>query len=400
MPICGLDVGKREVTACVLSSIPENLKRSANRAKVVKIEANQEGIDQLLSMADEFAIEPTGDYGRIFVNCIRNAGKTCLIVPAIRVRYYRKHHDCFNKNDRLDAFFVAAYALAKRSDPYAFYWPHAETLREKFLEHMGLTKMCTAKNNRLWQMLSYRWPEACVSKGGKRPVQTRDFLDPSPPALWRFIAGEPVFNYPSRSASLNSTIGSGLDDLTKAIASQVCDLEREMYAIELVVIDALMKESEFTPYHAVFDEFGFGPLVRAAILTRVYPIQRFLGEDSKPIIEYVYSPNSTRSDKLTKRRVSEAHFKLALGMGTYREDSGQKRKEKKTGCGYARRALFLHVRTRIMLTIGASVNSRKEYLQKHARYYANLDKKIPSTKRVMMACSLISRDLFKALSQL
>ncbi|MGP1383267.1 MAG: IS110 family transposase [Thainema sp.] len=394
--ICGLDVGKTSVSMCLLDEVPNDLKRFAQRHKTESIQIDRSGIDYLLSLdADCYALEPTGRYSRPWIDQLRGANKIVRLIPTHRIGKYRGYKGLNNKSDRYDPVCIAAYTLENFSDESAFIDLYAEDLREMLLSRHSLSRLCTSTTNRLWAQLATEWPEVCRTASGRKPQNPRWYLYPDPPNLWRFIAGEDVRGQKVRSQKLSESIGTGLSDATTWLASQVCDLHRQMYRQELV-IDEMLNADRFRLYQEVFDDFGFSPKIRAVLLSRIFPFEKFLGSDGKPIVEYVYSDSSRRKNKKTKRRRSEAAFKLSLGMGMVQSQSGNKSEWTAGGASYARTALWQHVK--VLVVVQSSRLTDQKYLAAHRAYYRQLDKKLPGNKRVMMTASRVSRDLFKALS--
>lgn len=394
--ICGLDVGKTSVSVCLLDEVPQDLKRFAQRHRTESVQLDRHGVEYLLSLdADCYALEPTGRYSRPWLEHLRSADKVVRLIPTHRIGRYREYKGLMNKSDRYDPICIAAYALENFSDESAFIDMYAEDLRELMLSRHSLSRLCTSTTNRLWAQLATEWPEVCTTKKGKKPQHKRDFLVTDPPGLWRFIAGEKTRYEKMRSQKLSESIGTGLSDTSTWLASQVCDLHRQMYQQE-IEIDQLLNADRFRRYHDVFDDFDFSPKIRAALLCRVFPFEKFLDSDGKPIVEYVYSEGSRRKNRMTKRRRSEAAFKLSLGLGMVQKQSGGKTEWVAGGAAYARTAFWQHVKTAVVMKAN-SLDGGK-YLLSHRAYYRQLDKKLPGNRRAMMTASRISRDLFKALS--
>lgn len=391
MRVVGIEVAKTSVICCVLTqeTASNNPAKAARTYKPQKLTVSQESLDALAGLGDLFVIEPTGTYSRIWYEFLRKSGKDVRKVSPQRVTHLRRYFGVETKSDRYDAYFLALYGLNNADDRYAFLEPHAEELRELILQHHMLSKATTTNVNRLWRTLAYEWPEACVSRTGKKPYIGRRFGEARPPALLRFIAGEKVQGVARRQAALQASVGDGLSAASCLWARQACDLERQQYDIEQQ-ISALLQLPEFESYHSVFDEFGFGPMTRSVLLSRIFPFQRFLDEQRQPIIEWVKGEAGRRS----RRHRSLGKFRLSLGMGTVVKQSGNSRSEVPGGPAYARSALFQHVKVKIVMkTVGVT----GRYLAAHTLYYSNLDPAIPHRLAVLKTASKITKDLFKAL---
>ena len=257
------------------------------------------------------------------------------------------------------------------------------------MHHQMMSKATTANVNRLWRSLSYEWPEVCLTKKGSKPNIGCGFDNPAPAPMLRFIAGEKVRGMATRLASLNNTVGTGLSDLTRLWALQVCDLERQQYGIEQQILQ-MLQLPEFEAYHKIFDSFDFGPMTRAVVLSRIYPFDRFLRPDGRPIVEWVWT-NKGRS----RRHRSLGKFRLSLGLGTVIQQSGDSKKEKAGGPAYARAALFCHVKTKVVMTSGYNGSAR--FRASHCRFYSELSPDVPHRLAVLKTASKITKDLFNAL---
>lgn len=391
--IVGIEVGKTSIVCCCLETgaLPQDYGQFARSYTPQTLLPNISGVQTLLELGDVFIIEPTGDYSKIWIDLLKANSQRVLRVNPKRVKALKEYHGIMSKTDRYDGAFLALYGAENLDNPTAFLSDYAEDLREALLQHTFLSRMTGNHQRRLWQLLSREWPEVCRSRGGGKPRQVREYLEPAPPGLWRFIAGEGYQQAATRQRSLDESIGCGLSELSRTLAAQVCELERKQYAME-ERIQALIAAADFVPYHAVFDRFGFGPLTRASILSRVYPFQQFMGPDGRPIKLRV---PSTKGGHLHRRNKSLGAFRLSLGNGTKTYQSGQLQTEKAAGPKYARVSLFLHVRSQVVLR-GNAPGQAPKYLQKHRDFYQALPA-MPHTKAVSKVISLVVKDLYREL---
>lgn len=391
MKVIGIEVAKASVLCCVLDHIPENPAKYAKTYKAESFRPCREDLTALASKGDLFIMEPTGAYSRVWFEYLTNAGKDVRKVSPKRISHTRRHYGIESKTDRYDAFFIALYGQLYHNKPAEFLVEHAEILRELVLTHHSLSKASSQNASRIWRSLSYEWPEACTTKTGKKPFQSRPFLRADPPGMFRFIAGQPVRGEAKRRAELRQTIGSGLSDLTRLYARHLCELERTQYEIEQQ-ISALLECSEFAAYNAVFDSFDFGAMTRAVLLSRIFPVERFLGDDGRPVIEHVRTDNGR-----SKRYVSLGSFKLSLGMGTVFKQSGTSSEETPGGAAYARSALFSHCKMKIVISPPTDLTAARRF--EHRQYYEQIAPGMPHHKAVMKLAAKISKDLFRDLSQ-
>lgn len=393
--IIGVEVAKTSVVCCKLDDglpIPSDPAQFAHSYIPIPILANSDGLKQLLGLGDHYVIEPTGDYSRIWIDTLKANGKTVLRVNPKRVKALKDYNGIASKTDRYDAAFLAIYGALNAGNPSAFLSDYAEELREATAHHQFLSRMASNLQRRLWQLLSHEWPEVCRTASGKKPQQNREWLCPHPPSLWRFIAGQPTNAAKRRQASLDASIGSGLSGLSKTLATQICDLERQQFPLEERIV-AILATSEFAAYHTVFDRFGFGEMTRAVLLSRIYPFERFLDPNGKARREK--RPSSKVEGRYHRRDRSLGAFRLALGMGTQVYQSGQLDKRRAAGSKTARTALYLHVGTKVCMH-GARGLSQPPKLRSHAEYYNGLGE-MPHKQAVMKVAARITKDLYRDL---
>lgn len=391
--IVGVEVAKASIVCCCLSTqqLPQDYGQFARSYTPVTLLPNLSGLQTLLELGDIYVIEPTGDYSKIWIDSLRANDKKVLRVNPKRVKALKEYHGIMSKTDRYDGAFLALYGAENLQRPTAFLSDYAEDLREAVLQHNFLSRMAGNHQRRLWQLLSREWPEACRGRHGRKPSQSRKWLAPEPPGLIRFIAGEDYHQSRSRQASLDATIGSGLSELSGTLAAQICELERKQYPLEVQIAELTQAEC-FRPYHDVFDLFGFGELTRACLLSRIYPFAQFLGADGKPI---KVKARSTKSDRSHRRNKSLGAFRLALGNGTKVYQSGQKQVEKAAGPKYARTALYLHIKAKVIMHSGRNIAAPK-YVQTHRDLYQGLPP-MPHNKAVSKVISRCVKDLYREL---
>ncbi|NJL49753.1 MAG: IS110 family transposase [Leptolyngbyaceae cyanobacterium SM2_5_2] len=393
MPIIvGIEVAKASILCCLIdiTNIPTNASEFARTYTPIPLLSDSAGMQKLLELGDSYVIEPTGDYSKIWIDALKANQKTVLRVNSKRVKALKEYHGIASKSDRYDAAFLALYGAVNLNNSQAFLSDYAEDLRTVVLHHQFLSRMTGNHQRRLWQLLSHEWPEVCRSKTGTKPQQNRRWLEADPPALWRYIAGEPIRNWRLRDRQLGQSIGSGLSDLSRALAAQVCELERKQYPYE-ERISALLAASEFKPYMEVLERFGMAELTRAAVLSRIYPFSQFLSEDGSEVVVRV--PSVKTEGRYHRRNKSLGAFRLALGNATKLYQSGQVREERAAGSKLARCSLFLHVKSKIVI-LGDRPNLATPRLKQHIDYYQSLDQ-VPHNLAVMKTVSRIVKDLYR-----
>lgn len=346
--LVGLDCGKGNVYACTLAQIPRDLRGFATSKEYVPqvFRANHQDLAALLRLAQTYVIEPTGSYSRIFIEYLRKHGKTVLLVSDRRINAFRICHGLFNKNDAPDALAIAAYGLSNLGVPSAFISYSDSELRSAYNQYCSVSRASQWTQGNLGQRLCYEVPEWVKVYDGSR----RKWLQAECPALWRFIATGECYNKARRETDLKATCGQGLSPESIEMARRLLAWHADEYQAELRLSQAL-KAPEYAPYHPIFDEFGMGPVTRAALLTVIHPFERFLNAEGKQDIDYVRaSERSRRKSKITKRNRSLARFKLYCGLGRVEQKSGkQQGKEIKGGSARIRAAWYSHVSTAVIL---------------------------------------------------
>jgi Transposase len=345
MRVVGLDVCRGSIVCCLMTELPQDCLGffRANRRKIIKLESNREGVNELLAFKPDIAIlEPTGvHYSRLWADVLIKAGVEVRWIGHAQLKYERLTLRMPNKNDAADACVMAYYGHRHLSEPEYFltFDIHgtAATIRMLGLQLAHLSKCGTMIVNRLRQSLAHEWPEMAQYSSKTKG----DFVPP----LWRFIAGETIAKHTAtryKNALLNSC-GLGLTEFSKEHAKALLNLENRQIKIEKAMC-SLVYLPEFKTYNEVFDEFGFGLRTRAMVLSHIYPLENYLSKEGKELTEYV---PSTGKRKYSKRWRSLAAFKLSCGYGLIEDSSGDETHWKPGGSSIVRKAIWLWIFTRI-----------------------------------------------------
>jgi hypothetical protein len=361
--VAGCDCGKDSIYVCLLSELPSDLKRFA-RTYVPKVfRATKEDIDELLKLeVDLFVIEPTGSYSYIWRNLFEVNNKPYRLVSSRRVRHFCEYQGLTNKADRADAAGIAAYGLKNYSNTDAFLRADRSEIRRLYLKVRSIANQKPVFRNQLGQILIYQAPEMVSAHEGTQ----RAWLAPEAPALWRYIAKEPLEDLTGRriftrwNNTLKNGVGSGLATDSAYIASILCKLERVEYQLERELQDEIEKP-EYKPYLKIFDLFELSPLIQAGLLARIFPFEDFL-ENGKPFREYIRGEKTERASGMTKRDRSEGAFKLSLGMGEQQIESGKMSRRKPGGSKESRKLVWFYVKTKIVMS--RSVKGHRPFKEK------------------------------------
>lgn len=189
--------------------------------------------------------------------------------------------------------------------------------------------------NRLRQDLAWQFPEVALVRS------RRSSLGENLPLLWAWLAGEKKSVKYDRL--LARCVGLGITDTVKLHAQRICHLQREEIAIERELVK-LLEVAEFLPYRKVFAQFGFGLRLQSVLISQLYPLENYLGNDGLPEI---ITRRGRKSGKPTKRYLSERRFMRSLGVAPGKEASGDQELDRVGGSDLCRIALWQWVFTRI-----------------------------------------------------
>jgi len=338
--VAGCDCGKNTLSVCVLNEPPTDLKALSRRYRPIKIEATRTGLDELLSLnADLYVLEPTGNYSRLWVESLKQAGKTVKLVNPSRVKFLMRMNGITNKSDRIDAVAIAAYGMLNQHSETAFLSLQQMEIKELLLDRDKLIRSAVRASNQIGNRLTHECPELVTNWEGS----TKGWGE-LPKGVKLTVAGIATTTQEDRYANkrqaiISNSIGSGLSQFTTDLGQQLHSLETRAAQIE-TEISAQLRSPKFERYREIFQRFQFYEYLEAVLLTQVYPFEKFLGDDGRRIVEYVP----------TKRDRSEGAFKLSIGMGKVLYQSGGVEHWKAGGSKLCRTALWQF--TKIVIVMG------------------------------------------------
>lgn len=361
MRVIGIDISKNVATCAMLEELPANLQEFSRSEKFVYWHANPnaEDLAAIASLEPEVVIyEPSGGkYEKAFTHYLTAKGIACRKVAGRRLAIYRAEKG-LPKNDHFDALAIAAYGIEKQDDRSAFIPPtppEIEHLRELWLQRFSLNRQRSAMVARLRQQLAFEFPEAmefdCVGKWGRDIPGLILWLNgdrsTKGTTLWenRYTAG--TITRGGKKVELPGTIGTGISDYTRMVASQLLEIMRAIESQE-DAIDTILAKPSYEPYIRAMRSLDFNPSMQAVWLSRIYPFEKFLGEDGRERISRRLSSN----ERWCTHNQSLAQFKAALGAAIDLPSSGitgiaptrqkwqggkkQKRDKVPIGCKYSR----------------------------------------------------------------
>lgn len=341
MRVLGLDIAKSSVSACLLTERPNHPREFYYESRFDHLKADAAGIRAMLALKPDVAIlEPTGvNYSRLWGTHLARAGVEVRLVGHKELRSYREHHLALpDKDDDADALALACYFFDYQDDLRRFVQIRDYTItriRELILRLAHLNRVQSPIINRLRQDLAWQFPEVAG-------VRSRRGTSGKMPLLWAWLGGE---RESKRYDHLyKNTIGLGITSSVVHHAQRLCNLQGEEQAIE-VELKRILADPKFQAYLEVFGKFGFGDRLSAVLISQIYPLENYLGEDGKPLVRI---RKGRVSGKPTKRHLSLRRFQKALGMAPSQESSGDSKKSKVVGgSDLCRKALWQWVFTRI-----------------------------------------------------
>ena len=335
MRVVGLDVCKNAVVACILDcdARPPEPRQLYYDLDFPKFTASAAGLKELLELKPDVAVlEPTGvNYSKLWVTHLAAAGVEVVLVGHRQLRSYRVNLDLPDKDDQADALALACYYFDHHQSVRRFARlrdPIVSQMRECVFRLHHVNRVQSPIINRLRQDLAWQFPEA-ASIGLNAPL------------FWGWLSGE------RKSAKYDqaskSSIGLGLEVETRNNAHLLWQLMQQEQRLELKLRNFL-SDVRFLPYRQTFKKFGFGDRTEALIISQIYPLENYMGDDGKPEVKI---RKGKLSGQPTKRHLSLRRFQKALGTAPSREESGDTRRTKKAGSSVCRIAMWQWVFTRI-----------------------------------------------------
>jgi hypothetical protein len=325
----GADVCKNRIVCWLLHDCPDDPRQfyKDNRRKINKDDsltfaADARGIHdliQLLKSQDNPALvlEPSGiHYAKLFAVIAEREGIMIRWVAHDKVKQLRKLEGIKDKNDQVDAFLLALYALRYRRklDAFVRFEPgKIARIREIGFQLKALKRIKQPIQSRLKQHLAFEFPEVALKTSNPSKI------DGLPP-LYAWIAGiergegakgNNLYDR-VRERSIAVEYGIQIADFSKFLATGVCDIYRQDYKM-LEELSGLLFSDEFVPYLEVFDRFAFGVKTAAVVLGQIYPFENFSSlEQFKSRLGFGVVDDSSGDSNKRKRERTAKHPRTAL----------------------------------------------------------------------------------------
>ncbi|MCC3409781.1 MAG: transposase [Microcoleus sp. PH2017_10_PVI_O_A] len=343
MKIVGIDVSADRIDVVVLDKIPDFALRDFYKSAEFKschFVFKTDEIGKLIETIGSdcvVVLEATGTYSYFWKEQFSKQSIPVLVADQGMVKSTRKSlGGTDNKDDAFDALVMIS--LYQRHYVEIFdrrFWvadrpAEIKQIKRLLLDLKTTVQKQTAFINTTKSRLAFEYP-AKAKISSKRPNGN---LDPSaPPPFWAWLAGKTEAICSRWLTRFNTSYklnpGSGISDLTRQFAAQICDLHAIEASLEIKLAKALECEL-FGKYHQVFDLFRFGLRERGWILSRIFPFDSFLHLPKKTALR---------------------RFRQACGLGKIEKSSGQvaagKGGSRWTGCSNTRSILWTYVHNRI-----------------------------------------------------
>lgn len=317
LKIVGLDIGRSSAIACVMTEPPADLGAFIRKYKPRSFKATPEILEELTSLGDIFALEPTGADHRWWKQQLEASGKQVFLCAGTRIRNFARNQGIANKGDKEDAAAIALYTWhnLERGNLRAFQKHAGNELNDLRRGLLNCQHQRTKLISQLKSRLAVEAPEKC-----KLRATLRKWGQESRP-FWKLLQQTPGLSWQTQ------------EDIEQIIYwdNRECRLENE--------ISAILETPEYAVYRRVQRQWNFSERVIVAIAAATHPIEQFLTEDGRRIIERQYNASGNRV-KLD-RSVRGIH--RCLGYGRIKIQSGDTWKWARTGDRTILGALYLWI---------------------------------------------------------
>lgn len=329
MRIIGADICKNRLIFCCLETEPIEPREQFWQTEFYTALLNADGLNLILShQPDVVVLEPTGiHYARFWIDQLAAHGVNVVLVHNSKLPTFRSETlGIDDKDDEVDAYSLACYWFRHHQSPRRFVTqrdPLVVRLREINLTLRSYNHLQNRIFNRIKQQLCWQFPEVS------------DRITIKALLFFRWLAG---YSKCDRYDHLHSkSIASS--PITEQLRFEARQLVHYLEASKKLSseLHELLQRSEFVAYRKVFKRFELGDKLSAMLLAYIYPIEDFL-KDGKP--EVVLSRGRI-SKKPTRKYLSLRRFRKAIGVANVRENSGDKKKSRRSGSALCREQLFL-----------------------------------------------------------
>lgn len=306
-------------------------KKNQNHPSGVKLNEAIELIQELAP--DIIVMEPTGVwYSRIWATIAEQLSIEVKWVGHQDLHHNRGSYGFRDKDDRTDAFCLAAtYYDPNFAAERWIAWKSdlAGEIHRTLLEIKGLETTSTPIIQQIRQRLKYEFPEVADRKVGNN--RCNDGYT----AWIGWLAG--VRSYTSIKNEYDRSISRQLNiEISQYTRRRAKDLvEHQIHEFELrQQLETLFTHPDLEKYIKVLDRIGFGTILKAAILSNIYPFDKFLLNGQRNIDRWEDDRGDHKSDR------TRAALQLSLGMGKRLIESGGTSHMEYAGSGLCRKLLY------------------------------------------------------------
>jgi hypothetical protein len=357
--VLGIDIGANFVVAFYLDELPtppyKDWYRKHGKGRIHKLLFDNSGDGKIQSgvrlnaaialiqtlAPDIIVMEPTGVwYSRIWAEIAAQLSIEVRWIGHQDLHFMRGSYGFNDKDDRTDAFCLAVTGCDPTFDPTRWInWrcELAGDIHRTLLEIKGLEATSVPITNQLRQRLKYEFPE--ISKRTINNVRTTEGFT----AWVGWLAG--IHTYKrienDRERSIATQLSIEISSYTQSRAKTLA--EHQIKEIQLHhQLEKLLAHPDLEKYLTVLDRIGFGNILKAAIISNIYPFDKFL-TDGKKVIERWEDDRGFH-----KRDRSRAAFQISIGMGKRLIESGGTTKWRYAGSGLARTLLHQWTVTHVL----------------------------------------------------
>ncbi|MDJ0509252.1 MAG: hypothetical protein QNJ64_08375, partial [Crocosphaera sp.] len=279
-------------------------------------------------------MEPTGNYSKLWIHSLLNAGKEVRLIGNRDLTSYRQLCRWDYKDDYHDATALAYCGWLNLNNPSAFLstkTPEINQTYQLFLEHERINRELKPLVNRARSLLHTEFPEA---KNSKR--QSNDTVD----GIWLFVSnnnqhpGWRKFWLKKVTKSIGTVKNHGFSPQLVKLASQIVRLKKRRIEIRKA-FQAFLANPKYAFYQEAFNQFDLGIYDRIIILCQIFPFEQFLDADGKEL-RRIKPRKFGKSGKPITKRIGLSRFHACLGKAVKPWESGKKKGHIVTGSVLAR----------------------------------------------------------------
>ncbi|MGK7881042.1 MAG: transposase [Crocosphaera sp.] len=323
-------------------------------------------------------MEPTGNYSKLWINTLLDAGKEVRLISNRDLTSYRKLCQWDYKDDYHDATALAYCGWLNINNPSFFLSirdPEIQAIYQLLLQHERINRELKPLVNRARNLLHTEFPEAKNSKS-----QSMDKVD----GIWLFVSKSKQHpgwanNWAEKlSRSIGTANKFGFTSETINLSEQIVRLKQRRIEIRQRFEDFL-KVPEFYFYLEAFSKFDLGIYEIVTILCQIHPFSQFLDADGNELRK-VKPRKFGKSGKPITKRVGLNRFHARLGKAIKPWESGKKKGHIITGSVLARIRLYLWAHRYMGMTQLKTQKPAIKYL--YERYINDIQAKLTKDGKI------------------